>query len=206
MPISPLLFGLVVLGLVIACWIIALVRRQSVTGDEQVLLDIASPPVSDWVVLGLCLAAAIAMAVIGLRLELDPWPGLLFPLSLALAGALMFVDNLPAAVTARGLRRGLSITPWSQFAGWQWDDEQPHTLVLSADRGDSPEPVVAVPVTDPAKADGAPETPTLPSPDDYPDWDSFRAVIDASLGQHLSATTTPTPTATPTPAASEPSA
>ena len=194
MPFTPLTVGLIVLGLVLTCWVIALLRRVKASGDEEVLLDIATPPPSDWVVLALCLAAAVGLLVVGARLELAAWPGILFPLALALTGALMFVDNLPAAITERGVRRGLSITPWSQFAGWHWDAQQPHTLVLDGpSAGDEVDERMAIPVTEPELAGSAPETPDHPSPDDYPDWASFRSVIEASLGKHL-------PAANPSPA------
>ena len=206
MSFTPLTVGLIILGLVITCWVIALLRRVKASGDEEVLLDIATPPPSDWVVLALCLAAAVGLIVIGAQLQLDAWPGILFPLALALTGALMFVDNLPAAITERGVRRGLSITPWSQFAGWHWDAQQPHTLVLDGPTtGENLDERLAIPVTEPELAGAAPETPDHPSPDDYPDWASFCAVIEAALAKHLpaassgaSSTTSTTPTATPT--------
>ena len=181
MPLSSLWIGLIALAIVLASWVVALAKRAKATGDEEVLLDIATPPLSDWVVLGVLLAAAIALAFMGL----SSWPGLLVPLALALTGALMFVDNLPAAITARGLRRGLSIEPWTEFAGWHWDPQEPHTLVLDGDAGEQRLGKVAIPVTEPAKAANAPETPDHPSPDDYPDWDSFREVIESSLTPHL---------------------
>ena len=178
---EPTLLAWLLLAVVGLIWAGTLSRRSKVTGDEEVLLDIASPPLSDWLVLVLCVAAAIGLLV----LLGDSRASVLFPLALVLTGVLMFVDNLPAAITSRGLRRGLSITPWSEFAGWHWDATQPHTLVLDGSAGDTDQGLVAVPVTDPQKAAGAPETPTLPSPDDYAEWEQFRGVIEMAMAKHL---------------------
>ena len=195
---SPTAVSMLLLALVFVCWAVALWKRSRVRGDEEVLLDIAAPPAADWLVLAVCAAAAgvlfwlfggWTLAEAGGRFE----PSLatfLFPLALLLTGLLMFVDNLPAAITVRGLRRGLSITPWSELVGWHWDEEDPHVLVLRGRQGADEDDVAAVPVTDPKQAGGAPETPALPSPDDFADWDGFRTAIEAALAKHLPTATT----------------
>ena len=188
---SPLLVSLVALLVVLGLWGLAVTRRKKASGDEEVLLDIAAPQSTDWVVLFVTVVAAIFLLML-----LGPTvPAILFALSLLLCGALMFVDNLPAAITARGFRRGLSITPWSEFAGWHWDADAPRVLVLDGSAGTEDQGLVAVPVTDPRSSEEAPSTPTLPSPDDYLNWESFRDVIEAALQSHLPASPPSTPPA-----------